>query len=120
MSRILTKPFPKRHNLDSSKPKEIADDNFNFIENGRKPSKQVENTVRKGEIACYEQFILFQHWFQKTCTAGSETTACLGTLPYAMELGLSPLELRTVLCNCMFVLKGWREYKGNNCVMHFR
>ena len=45
-------------NLDSSKLKEFADNNFNFDENGRKFSKWVENTVRKGEIAYYKQFIL--------------------------------------------------------------
>ena len=31
---------------------------------------RVENTVEKGEIACYEQFLLFPQCFQKkTCTA---------------------------------------------------
>ena len=49
-------PFLKHHILDSSKPKEFADDNFKFDENVRKFSKQVENTVGKGEIARYEQF----------------------------------------------------------------
>ena len=42
---------------------------FKLDGNGRKFSKRVENTVRKGEIACYEQFLLFQKCFQKTCTA---------------------------------------------------
>ena len=46
---------------------EFAEDNFKFDENGRKLSRWVENTVRKGEIACYEQFILFPQCFQKTC-----------------------------------------------------
>ena len=32
-------------------------------------SKQVENTVGKGEIACYELFLLFPQCFQKTCAA---------------------------------------------------
>ena len=32
-------------------------------------SKQVENTVGKGEIAPYEQFLFFPQCFQKTCTA---------------------------------------------------
>ena len=32
-------------------------------------SKRVENTVGKGEIARYEQFLLFPQCFQKTCTA---------------------------------------------------
>ena len=45
--------------------KELADDNFEFDENGRKFSKWVENTVRKGEIARYEQFLLFPQCFQK-------------------------------------------------------
>ena len=48
--------------------KEFADDNFKFDENGNKKiSKQVENTVRKGEIARYDQFLLFPQCFQKAC-----------------------------------------------------
>ena len=54
--------------LDSSKLKEFADDNFKLDDNGRKFSKQVENTVGKGEIACYEQFFLFSQCFQKICS----------------------------------------------------
>ena len=46
--------------LDSSKLKELGDDNFGFDENGRS-FKRVENTVGKGEIARYEQFLLFPH-----------------------------------------------------------
>ena len=38
-------------NLDSSKLKEFADDSLELDENSRKFSKQVENTVGKGEIA---------------------------------------------------------------------
>ena len=53
--------------LDSSKLKEIVGDNFEFNENGRKLPKWVENTVGKGEIARYEQFLLFPQCFQKTC-----------------------------------------------------
>ena len=43
--------------------------NLEFDENGRKSSKRVENNVGKGEIARYEQFLLFKHCFQKNCTA---------------------------------------------------
>ena len=32
-------------------------------------SRWVENTVEKGEIAHYEQFLLCPQCFQKTCTA---------------------------------------------------
>ena len=61
--------LPKRQILDSSKLTEFADDNFKFNENGKKFSKWVENNVGKGEIARYEQFLLFPQCFQKTCTA---------------------------------------------------
>ena len=62
-------PFPKRQILDSSKLKELADDNCKFGKIGRELSQRVENTVGKGEIARYEQFLLFPQCFQKTCTA---------------------------------------------------
>ena len=42
---------------------------FQIYENGRKFSKWVENTLGKGEIAHYEQFLLFSQCFQKTSTA---------------------------------------------------
>ena len=57
--------------LDSFKLKDFADDNFKFDENGRKFSKRVENTVGKGEIARYEQFLLFPQCFQKACFPGA-------------------------------------------------
>ena len=49
--------------------KDSADDNFKSDENGRKFYEWVENTVGKGEIALYEQFLLFPQCFQKTNTA---------------------------------------------------
>ena len=58
-------PITRRQILDSSKLKEFADDNFKLDENGRKLSKWVENTVGKGEIARYEQFLLFPQCFSK-------------------------------------------------------
>ena len=56
--------FQTTNFIDSSKLKEFADNNFKFDENGRKFSTRVENTG-KGEIARYEQFLLFPHYFQK-------------------------------------------------------
>ena len=61
--------LPKRQISSSSKLEEIADDNFEFSENCRKFSKELENTVGKGEIAHYEQFLLFPQCFRKTYTA---------------------------------------------------
>ena len=43
--------------------KEFVNNNLKFDKNGRKFSKQVESTVGKGEIAHYEQFLLFPHCF---------------------------------------------------------
>ena len=51
--------------------KEFEDDNFQFYEYGGKFLKGVENTVGKGEIARYEQLLLFLQCFQKTCTANT-------------------------------------------------
>ena len=60
-------PLPDDRNLDWSKLKQSADDTFEFDANSRKFSKLVENTVGKGEIARYEQFLLFPQCFQKSC-----------------------------------------------------
>ena len=63
MNIIIT----KRHILDASKLNEFGDDKFKFDEYGEKILKRVENTVGKGEISYYEQFLLFPQCFQKTC-----------------------------------------------------
>ena len=44
---------------------------FQIDINGRKLSKRVENTVGKGEIAHYEQFVLFPQCFQKALFPGA-------------------------------------------------
>ena len=64
---IIIQPISRRQILDSSKLKDFADDNLKFDENGRQLSKRVENTVGKGEIARYEQILLFSQCFQKAC-----------------------------------------------------
>ena len=58
--------MPNDQIWDWSHLKEFADDNLKIDENGRKISNWVENTVGKGEIARYEQFLLFLPCFQKT------------------------------------------------------
>ena len=42
---------------------EILDDNFKDDENGRKFTGRVENSAENGEIARYEQFLLFPKFF---------------------------------------------------------
>ena len=52
--------------LDSCKwMKEFAGHNFKFDGNYRKFSTRVENTVRKGEITYYEQFLFLFTVFSK-------------------------------------------------------
>ena len=91
--------------LDSSILKEFADHNFKFDENGRKFSKQVENTVGKGEITRYEQFLLFPQCFQKTCTTDTlkpglvwervkeQFSACIHQGPYSQTILKNALSL---------------------------
>ena len=69
MFKLIYQPFPERQILYLSKLKEFADDNFECDENCGMFSIRIENTVGKGEIARYEQFLLFPQCFQKTCTA---------------------------------------------------
>ena len=52
--------------LNSYKLQQSAD-NFEFDENSRKFPKRVENTLGKGDIARYEQFLFFPKCFQKAC-----------------------------------------------------
>ena len=51
---------------------------LNLKKMGRKASKQVENTVGKGEIAYYEQFILFPLFSKDLYFKRVKTRACLG------------------------------------------
>ena len=64
-------PLPDDKILDKSNLKQSADDSFKFDENSRKFFKRVENTVGKGEIARYEQFLLFPQCFKKACFLGA-------------------------------------------------
>ena len=78
-------PITRRQILDSSKLEEFADDNFKFGENGRKLSKQVENTVEKGEIARYEQFLLSHSVFKRLVSQGHQKVS-LGGNGFKVEI----------------------------------
>ena len=67
MKKPVVKPFRKQQILDSSKLKEIADNNFKFNENGREFPKRIETLWEKQKLlvtSCYEQFLLFPQYFQ--------------------------------------------------------
>ena len=69
--REWVNPLPDDKILDRSNLKQSAEDNLKFDENSRKFSKRVENIVGKGEIARYEQFLLFPQCFQKASFLGA-------------------------------------------------
>ena len=68
---VLLNPLPDEKILDRFKLKQSPDANLKFHKNSRKLSKRVESTVGKGEIARYEQFLLFPQCFQKACFPGA-------------------------------------------------
>ena len=86
--------------LDSSKLKKFADDNFKFEENGRKLSKRVENTVGKGEIARYEQFLHFPQCFQKACFPGASKGVIVLEWVKRFEKSYIVLSLTDVTTRC--------------------
>ena len=51
-------------------------------------SKQVENTVGKGEIALHEQFLLFPQCFRKACCPG----ASKGVIVWEWVNGLNSID----------------------------
>ena len=75
-------------NFRLSQTERVCRRQFQNDENGRKLSKWVENTVGKGEIARYEQFLLFPQCFQKACFPGASKGVIVwewvnyGGLPY--------------------------------------
>ena len=75
MYGVVVNPFP---NDKFKKLKQYADDNFEFDENGRMFSKRVGNAVGKGEIARYEQFLLFPVFSKDLYCRHVKTSACVG------------------------------------------
>ena len=58
--------------------KDFADDNLKFEENDRKLFRPVENTVGKGEIARYKQFLLFPRVFKRLVSQGHQKVSLYG------------------------------------------
>ena len=72
MSYSVDLTLSQTTNFRPFQTEKFADDNFIFdTKNGIKFFKQIESTVGKEEVACYEQFLLFPQCFQKTCTANT-------------------------------------------------
>ena len=91
---ISLKPITRQQILDSSKLKGFVDDNFKFDENGIKLSKRVENTVGKGEIARYEQFLFFPQCFQKACFPGASKGAIVWKWVKTIFIGFPAFHFR--------------------------
>ena len=56
----------------------VSDDNFKFDENGRKLSKQVENTVGKGEIVVTSNFSFSHSVFKSLVSQGRQKVSLCG------------------------------------------
>ena len=74
----LFKVFLKQQILDFPELKEFADDNFKFDINGRQLSIKIENSLRKGEIAHYQQFLRFPVFSKCLYSTHVKTRACFG------------------------------------------
>ena len=75
----MINPFPNDRFLNTSKLKQSADDNFKFDENSRKFPNRIVNAVGQGEIAHYEQFLLYSQCFQNACFQGGvKRCHCVG------------------------------------------
>ena len=59
----LFNPLPDHNFLDWSKLKQTAYDILKCILDEYKVPYRIENIVRKEEIACYKQFLLFSQYF---------------------------------------------------------
>ena len=62
--------------------------------------KQVENTVGKGEIARYEQFLLFPQCFQKACFPGASKVVIVWEWVYSLPCDHRQFNL--LLCDPQF------------------
>ena len=71
-------PLPEDKFLDSSKLKELADDNFKFEENGRKLSKQVENTVEKEKLLVTRNFSFSHSVFKRLVSQRRQKVSLCG------------------------------------------
>ena len=93
--------FPKQQILDSCKLKDFPDDNFEFDENGRKFSKRLHNTVGKGEIARYQQFLIFLQCFQNSCTKDTRKQVLVWERINSFLFFMQPIQtLCTFRCLC--------------------
>ena len=64
---------------DYSKMKKVGHDNIKLDETGGDFSKRVENTVKKGEIAPYDQISFSPSVFKYLYCRNIKTRACLGS-----------------------------------------
>ena len=71
LQEVMFKPLPDNKILDWSKLKQIADDILKGIKNEKEEPYWVENIVRKGEISCYKQFLLFSQCFPQLYIFGA-------------------------------------------------
>ena len=107
----MLNPLPDDKIFDGSKLKESADDNSEFDVNSKNFSKLVENTMGKGEIARYEQFLLFPQCFQKARFPGAAKGVIVWEWVKGYSHSLFGLSLSFI---CLFLHYENIEIKKNN------
>ena len=68
---IMLNPFPNDKIFDVTILKTVSDDKFSVAKMTISIFDRVENTVRKGENAAYQHFLLFPQCFSKPASLGS-------------------------------------------------
>ena len=101
---------------DWSKLKQSAVDNLEFDVNSSKFSKLVENTMGKGEIARYEQFLLFPQCFLNTCFPGTSK----GVVVWEWVNLSSPKVFHLVLSEIFSCAKEYRNSPKYSDTLNFR
>ena len=99
------------------KLKDFADDNFIYYENGRKFFKRIDNTVGKGEIAHYEQFLLFPQCFQKTCTADTKNPWLVWESVKQHTASGDNL-WNSAFYLTLYIIQNWTSLEGECCRKH--
>ena len=100
-------PFPHDTILEQTNSKAFADDKLNVTELIISTFDRVENIVGKGEIARYEQFLLFPQRFQ----TASFPEASKGVVLWKW------VKLFFVLCKCFKFGLVWKRFPPNNILL---
>ena len=92
-------PEPNDKNFRLIQIEQIVDDILKCIQNEKKVACRVENIARKGEIACYKQFLLFSQFFHSYISLVRRNAALCGNgLRHKFQLSSTNAQLFPYYC----------------------